>query len=1676
MVLANPTNDFLGNVQINTGTISVASIGNVGVASHLGAGNASGTIEIANGTNPGRLIYTGSGNTTNRVVNLTGSTATATIEQAGTGLLKFTSNFTATGVGTKSLVLTGNGTGSGEISGDIVNNSGNLTNVTKQGTGTWILSRTTTMGYSGATTVSGGTLMLDLNAMTTPTNMVAATSAPTLNGGTLLVRGKSGAVASAQTLGNLTLSGVAASSLLVNPNGGTSTTVTLGTITNATAGSSLLVGRAAGSGTGTVALTTTTAKAATNVYNRLVYTDGTLYDWATTVTGASPFTLSGLAAGSYTALPTAVTTNTNNSLISAGTTLTGAVTTNTLKVENPAASQSLALGTNTLTLTGGGLLNTGTEPFTISGGTLTAGNGTGAYEVLLHQYSAGTLTIASAIANNGANATAFTKAGTGTARLTGANTFTGGINVTAGTLEITGTTSATGTTTVANGLLRLAGTTAAGATAYTVNGGTLQMGTATGIAAGTTLTLNDGTFDLNGFNTTISNLGTGGVTARITDTSAGTGITRLTLTSFTTSSSQQLVDGPSRQLAVSVANGNGTPMFANQANTFSGGLTLMNNGTGTRLGLSFLPSNVGVPGAIVSSPFGRGPITIGEAANQKAQIFTNTAVNQSILNDVVFNSALGTDVTGAFRVDSTNLTLAGTLTGNLAPVNLSTYSGGSATLLGRITGAGGLRVVRGSLNGTPVNNVFTLTLNNVSGTANDYTGPTTVDAVTVLALGAAEQIPDGFGDGDMALAGTLRLDGFNETLNGLNGAGVVDGGYGTPVLAVGGNDATSSFTGTIQNTIGSLGIAKIGTGSLTLGGTNTYVGGTTLAGGRLELGSAGALGTTGGITFSGGTLVSSGSNALDYSARFSQAAAQPYSVDTNGVDVTWATGLSGAGSTLTKAGQGRLVLAAANQFAGGISLAGGSLELGASGALGSAGTISFAGGALRYSSVDATDYSARFSNAAGQPYAVDTNGRDVTFASALTSVGGAFTKQGPGTLALTAANSYSGDTTIAGGTLAIGTGGTSGRIGSGSVDVGASGLLTFNRTDNYGGDFTNTVFGSGGIRVQQGTLTVAGSNSYSGSTTVVGGTLRATTSQAFGGSFAADALALAGGRVDLVSDFPATFGPFGLGIGTTVSANSTLASDRLTAGEGLAQELGTLAMGGQTLTIARGANVTSGTATVSFSGFATFSADPTIVTNSGAEVVFGGGLGGSLSTLTKGGAGLLTLTSAGHSGAYAINAGTFQIGTGSTSGSIAGATGVSVGSGALVAFNRTDDYGGPLTTPITGAGGISLAGGTLALDAANTFAGPTTVAGGTLRVGTAGTSGTLSGTSGVSLASGSSLVFDRTDNYGGSFAAPITGAGGLSLNGGTLALSGAASFAGPTAVDGGTLRIGAGGTTGSLTGTSGVSLAFGTSLAFNRSDNYGGAFSAPITGAGSVSLAAGTLSLSGSNAFTGGVSIDGGRLVATTANALGQGNVTIAANAFLRLLNTPALGAGNTIAMTPGGGLEYASGVSADLLGSSSLAGWSILASNSRASTASLLFGTVPAAGTTLSAAWTPDSDFYSDILSLSGTGADNPFVLSMTYDPTIAPALLTELNIARRLGTAGEFSPIGTAFQGVGTPWTSVFVTPGQYGVDTTTQTVWVVGDANSQFIVVPEPGTLALVAVAAAAAGLAATRRRRR
>src|SRR5207244_10868492 len=96
----------------------------------------------------------------------------------------------------------------------------------------------------------------------------------------------------------------------------------------------------------------------------------------------------------------------------------------------------------------------------------------------------------------------------------------------------------------------------------------------------------------------------------------------------------------------------------------------------------------------------------------------------------------------------------------------------------------------------------------------------------------------GSGKGNVTVTGTLDLNTFSETINGLSGAGIVDTvAGGTPTLTVGNNNATSTFSGVIKNTAGTLSLVKTGSGALTLSGANTYSGGTSLNAGTLVFGS-----------------------------------------------------------------------------------------------------------------------------------------------------------------------------------------------------------------------------------------------------------------------------------------------------------------------------------------------------------------------------------------------------------------------------------------------------------------------------------------------------------------------------------------------------------------------------------------------------------------------------------------------------------------------------------------------------------------------------------------------------------------------------------------------------------------------------------------------------------------------
>jgi autotransporter-associated beta strand protein len=136
---------------------------------------------------------------------------------------------------------------------------------------------------------------------------------------------------------------------------------------------------------------------------------------------------------------------------------------------------------------------------------------------------------------------------------------------------------------------------------------------------------------------------------------------------------------------------------------------------------------------------------------------------------------------------------------------------------------------------------------------NTYTGATTISAGT-LRLGASEVLPDGIGTGNVTLDGMLDLNGFSETINGLSGA--VSGGVdnlagGAVTLTVGNGDGSGTIFGPIQNTAGTLGIVKVGSGQLFLRGNSSFTGGVVVRNGTLNGGSSPNAIGTGGVTLGG---------------------------------------------------------------------------------------------------------------------------------------------------------------------------------------------------------------------------------------------------------------------------------------------------------------------------------------------------------------------------------------------------------------------------------------------------------------------------------------------------------------------------------------------------------------------------------------------------------------------------------------------------------------------------------------------------------------------------------------------------------------------------------------------------------------------------------------------------------
>ncbi|EBR1756410.1 autotransporter outer membrane beta-barrel domain-containing protein, partial [Salmonella enterica] len=595
---------------------------------------------------------------------------------------------------------------------------------------------------------------------------------------------------------------------------------------------------------------------------------------------------------------------------------------------------------------------------------------------------------------------------------------------------------------------------------------------------------------------------------------------------------------------------------------------------------------------------------------------------------------------------------------------------------------------------------------------------------------------------------------------------------------------------------------------------------------------------------SDGTLVASNVEALGTGDVTNNATLE---LNTGG---TFDNAISGSGQVV-KSGDDVLTLSGANSYSGGTLISDGTLVASNVEALGTG---------------DVTDDATLELNTGG------------TFDNAIGGSGNVV-KSGADTLTLSGSNSYTGGTTISGGTLV-----------ASNVEALGTGDVTNNATLelNTGGDFINNIGGTGRVEKSgDDTLTLSGSNTYTGGTLINGGTLVASNVEALGTGDVTDNATLAlntGGTFDnaisgsgqVVKSGDETLTLSGTNSytgGTTISGGTLVATNVEALGSGDVTDDATLELNtGGTFDNAisgSGQVVKSGDKMLTLSGANSYSggtliSDGTLVAsnvealgtgdvtnNATLELNTGGDFTNNISgsgQVEKSGDDALTL-----SGANSYSGGTL----------ISDGTLVASNVEALGTGDVTDDAtlelntGGDFDNAISGSGQVVKSGDeTLTLSGSNTYTGGTLISSGTLVANDVNALGTGDVTDNAVLEL----------NTGGDFINSIGGTGRVEKSGDeTLTLSGSNTYTGGTTINDGTLVATSVDALGSGDVTDNATLEL----------NTGGDFTNNIGGTGRVEKSGdGTLTLSGSNTYTGGTTINDGTLVATSVDALGTGDVT----------------------------------------------------------------------------------------------------------------------------------------------------------------------------------------------------------
>ena len=359
-----------------------------------------------------------------------------------------------------------------------------------------------------------------------------------------------------------------------------------------------------------------------------------------------------------------------------------------------------------------------------------------------------------------------------------------------------------------------------------------------------------------------------------------------------------------------------------------------------------------------------------------------------------------------------SLTNGGTVNLNGVGANLSTGTAGG-TLSGTFAGTGGLSKIGGG----------TLTL--ASASTFSYTGATAVNGGT-LAFGKANQLT---GTNAFTLGGgTLDLGAFNQATGTVTYAsGNLTGTTG--VLSATALNVTASSAVSLDALIGGAGTLSLNGvgGTLTIARANTsFTGTTTLTNGTLAFGVDDAL--PGAITVNGGTLALgtfsktggaitfAGGTITQTSGTFSPTSLTATNTSgTLNLDVT----LSGAGSLTMNGAGGTLSVNGTNTgFAGTTTVTAGTLKGSTADAFGTS-AITVNGGTFDLNALTlANNVTINTGGTlSGGTFAVSQLTATGGTVSASLTGAGALTKTGAGTLTLSAANDFTGGTTINSGTL-----------------------------------------------------------------------------------------------------------------------------------------------------------------------------------------------------------------------------------------------------------------------------------------------------------------------------------------------------------------------------------------------------------------------------------------------------------------------------------------------------------------------------------------------------------------------------------------------------------------------------------------------------------------------------------